>query len=82
MKSNLVIAMLSDSGKIVLKCMLVGLLCVHENVADRSTMASIVYMLGWESTSLLIPKKPQFTRKGNFVGMDPSTCYLYINENS
>lgn len=64
----------------VLKCIHVGLLCVQDNVADRPTMASVVYMLGWEGTSLLKPKKPQFTPKGSFTGMDASACCLYTKD--
>ncbi|TYI04441.1 hypothetical protein ES332_A10G018000v1 [Gossypium tomentosum] len=46
----------------VLKCIHIGLLCVHENPADRPTMSSVIFMLASDSTiTLLCPSEPVFS---------------------
>ncbi|XP_076947078.1 G-type lectin S-receptor-like serine/threonine-protein kinase At4g03230 [Bidens hawaiensis] len=48
----------------VLKCIIVGLLCVQEDPGDRPTMSNVVLMLAGDITSLPNPKQPAFvTRK-------------------
>ncbi|KAL3754548.1 hypothetical protein ACJRO7_001743 [Eucalyptus globulus] len=44
----------------VLKCINVALLCVQEDPSDRPTMSNAVFMLGSESATLPVPKKPAF----------------------
>ncbi|KAF8040356.1 hypothetical protein BT93_B2552 [Corymbia citriodora subsp. variegata] len=44
----------------VLKCINVALLSVQEEPSDRPTMADAVFMLGSESATLPVPKKPAF----------------------
>ncbi|CAN1161130.1 G-type lectin S-receptor-like serine/threonine-protein kinase At4g03230 [Linum perenne] len=49
-----------------MRCVNVALLCVQEDPNDRPTMASIMSMLGSETTSLSRPKEPAFsTRRQN-----------------
>ncbi|WCJ31324.1 G-type lectin S-receptor-like serine/threonine-protein kinase At4g27290 [Euphorbia peplus] len=43
----------------VMRCINVSLLCVQQNVDDRPSMASVILMLG-SDTSLLQPKEPGF----------------------
>ncbi|TYG97190.1 hypothetical protein ES288_A10G018400v1 [Gossypium darwinii] len=46
----------------VLKCIHIGLLCVHEDPADRPTMSSVIFMLASDSTiTLLCPSEPAFS---------------------
>ncbi|KAL3754547.1 hypothetical protein ACJRO7_001742 [Eucalyptus globulus] len=52
----------------VLKCINVALLCVQEDPSDRPTMSTAVFMLGSESATLPVPKKPAFA-----VGIGVST---------
>uniref|UniRef100_A0A5B7BFP0 Protein kinase domain-containing protein n=2 Tax=Davidia involucrata TaxID=16924 RepID=A0A5B7BFP0_DAVIN len=50
----------------VLKCIIIGLLCVQEDPGDRPTMSNVVFMLGSETATLPNPKQPVFiTRKCN-----------------
>ncbi|XP_018730893.2 G-type lectin S-receptor-like serine/threonine-protein kinase At4g03230 isoform X1 [Eucalyptus grandis] len=44
----------------VLKCINVAFLCVQEDPSDRPTMSDAVFMLGSESATLPVPKKPAF----------------------
>ncbi|KAI3439811.1 DRMBL domain-containing protein [Psidium guajava] len=44
----------------VLKCINVALLCMQEDPSDRPTMSNAVFMLGSETASLPVPKKPAF----------------------
>ncbi|KAK4340564.1 hypothetical protein RND71_039065 [Anisodus tanguticus] len=44
----------------VMRCIQVGLLCVQEQAEDRPNMATVVLMLGSESTTLPQPKHPGF----------------------
>ncbi|XP_039156008.1 G-type lectin S-receptor-like serine/threonine-protein kinase At4g03230 [Eucalyptus grandis] len=52
----------------VLKCINVALLCLQEDPSDRPTMSTAVFMLGSESATLPVPKKPAFA-----VGIGVST---------
>ncbi|XP_048127407.1 G-type lectin S-receptor-like serine/threonine-protein kinase At4g03230 [Rhodamnia argentea] len=47
----------------VLKCINVALLCVQEDPSDRPTMSNAVFMLGSETVTLPVPKKPAFAVK-------------------
>ncbi|CAB4282861.1 unnamed protein product [Prunus armeniaca] len=48
-----------------LRCMLVALLCVEENAADRPTMSDVISMLTSESMELAMPTKPAFYTERN-----------------
>ncbi|XP_056158449.1 G-type lectin S-receptor-like serine/threonine-protein kinase At4g03230 isoform X2 [Syzygium oleosum] len=50
----------------VLKCINVALLCVQEDPSDRPTMSDAVFMLGSESATLPVPKKPAFAVRIGF----------------
>ena len=47
----------------VLKCIIVGLLCVQEDPGDRPNMSNVVFMLGSETATLPNPKEPAFVAK-------------------
>ncbi|KAI3698782.1 hypothetical protein L2E82_42605 [Cichorium intybus] len=47
----------------VLRCMIVGLLCVQEDPGDRPTMVNVVLMLGMDIESLPDPKEPAFVSR-------------------
>ncbi|KAM7498229.1 hypothetical protein LguiA_022643 [Lonicera macranthoides] len=49
----------------VLKCIIIGLLCVQEDPGDRPTMSNIVFMLGSEFENLPRPKQPAFVARTN-----------------
>ena len=49
----------------VLKCIIIGLLCVQEDPGDRPTMSNIVFMLGSEIENLPRPKQPAFVARTN-----------------
>nr|XP_043626010.1 G-type lectin S-receptor-like serine/threonine-protein kinase At4g03230 [Erigeron canadensis] len=54
----------SCNSREVLKCIIVGLLCVQEDPGDRPTMTNVVLMLASDIASLPDPKQPAFiTRK-------------------
>lgn len=44
----------------VLKCLLIGLLCVQEDPDDRPTMSNVVTMLTSDIATLPEPKQPAF----------------------
>ncbi|BFG28708.1 hypothetical protein CerSpe_149820 [Prunus speciosa] len=48
-----------------LRCILVALLCVEENAADRPTMSDVISMLTSESMELAMPTKPAFYTERN-----------------
>lgn len=49
----------------ILKCIIVGLLCVQEDPNDRPDMSNVVIMLGSETAILTTPKRPAFViRRG------------------
>ncbi|KAF5454693.1 hypothetical protein F2P56_024340 [Juglans regia] len=54
----------------ILRCIHIGLLCVQENVNDRPTTASVVLMLGSESITLAVPKRPTFLLYTSSTGPD------------
>ncbi|KAI3824731.1 hypothetical protein L1987_06202 [Smallanthus sonchifolius] len=47
----------------VLRCMIVGLLCVQEDPQDRPTMTNVLLMLGMDIENLPDPKEPAFVSK-------------------
>lgn len=54
----------SSKSSEVLKCIIIGLLCVQEDPGDRPTMTNVVLMLSGDIASLPTPKQPAFvTRK-------------------
>ena len=50
----------SYSTNEVIRCIHIGLLCAQEDLADRTTMATIVLMRSSYSVTLPLPKKPAF----------------------
>ncbi|KAK1439844.1 hypothetical protein QVD17_05666 [Tagetes erecta] len=63
----------------VLKCIVVGLLCVQEDAGDRPTMTNVVLMLAGDIASLPNPKQPAFvTRKTT----SSSSSSSYITDNA
>ena len=50
----------SCSRSEVMRCILIGLLCVQDHVTDRPTMSAVVLMLSSEM-DLPQPKQPTFT---------------------
>ncbi|XP_059661971.1 G-type lectin S-receptor-like serine/threonine-protein kinase At4g03230 [Cornus florida] len=51
----------------VLKCIIVGLLCVQEDPGDRPTMSNVLFMLGSEIATLPNPKQPAFVARRKFT---------------
>ncbi|KAI7747666.1 hypothetical protein M8C21_002770 [Ambrosia artemisiifolia] len=49
----------------VLRCMIIGLLCVQEDPQDRPTMTGVLGMLGMDIESLPDPKEPAFVSKAH-----------------
>ncbi|KAK9064410.1 hypothetical protein SSX86_015792 [Deinandra increscens subsp. villosa] len=47
----------------VLRCMIIGLLCVQEDHQDRPTMTGVLGMLGMDIESLPDPKEPAFVAR-------------------
>ena len=47
----------------VIRCMIVGLLCIQEDPQDRPSMTDTVLMLGTDIESLPDPKEPAFISK-------------------
>ncbi|XP_062001367.1 G-type lectin S-receptor-like serine/threonine-protein kinase SD1-29 [Rosa rugosa] len=60
----------SYSSSEVLKCVHIGLLCVHDNSADRPTMKDIALMLSSEKDGPQ-PKRPEFTMQNSFSHPQP-----------
>jgi len=58
-------------AKEVLRCIQIGLLCVHEYAIDRPTMSTVVFMLG-NDTHLSYPKQPAFILKSTYNSKDRS----------
>ncbi|XP_061979173.1 G-type lectin S-receptor-like serine/threonine-protein kinase RKS1 isoform X2 [Populus nigra] len=56
----------------VLRCIQIGLLCVHESAMDRPSMSNVVFMLS-NDTTLPSPKQPSFIQKKSYNSGDPST---------
>ncbi|KAK9064408.1 hypothetical protein SSX86_015790 [Deinandra increscens subsp. villosa] len=59
----------------VLRCMIIGLLCVQEDPQDRPTMTGVLGMLGMDIESLPDPKEPAFVSRKR-VHSSPT----YVNE--
>ena len=76
--SNLVDPTLrTDSTTEILKCILIGLLCVQENVVKRPTMASVVLILSSDSMTLSVPLRPAFMMES-----DTRSYILQVEHNS
>ncbi|KAI3774503.1 hypothetical protein L1987_49061 [Smallanthus sonchifolius] len=54
------ILMKSCNSSVVLKCVIVGLLCVQGDPDDHPTMTNAVMMLGGDMATLPNPKEPPF----------------------
>ena len=63
-----------------LRCIIIGLLCVQEYVANRPTMSAVVFMLGNEA-ALPIPKQPAFVfrRSTHTASGDPASTSEGVN---
>ncbi|KAJ0693188.1 putative protein kinase RLK-Pelle-DLSV family [Helianthus annuus] len=59
----------------VLRCLIIGLLCVQEDPEDRPTMTNVLLMMGMDIESLPDPKEPAFVSKARSHS-SPS----YVNE--
>ena len=68
----------SCSRRQVSRCVNVGLLCVQDRPNDRPTMASVVIMLGSETSSHPPPRQPIFTVESGYSETDSSTVDLNI----
>ncbi|KAI3824737.1 hypothetical protein L1987_06208 [Smallanthus sonchifolius] len=62
----------------VLRCMIVGLLCVQEDPQDRPNMKNVLLMLGMDIESLPDPKEPAFVSKAH---IHSSPSYASETEN-
>ncbi|KAI3717315.1 hypothetical protein L1987_68864 [Smallanthus sonchifolius] len=62
----------------VLRCMIVGLLCIQEDPQDRPTMKNVLLMLGMDIESLPDPKEPAFVSKAH---IHSSPSYASETEN-
>ncbi|PON85322.1 Cysteine rich receptor like kinase [Trema orientale] len=69
----------TPTQEIILRCILIGLLCVQEDPEDRPTMSNVISLLqGSESISLSEPKQPAFA-VGRVVPSDQSTTDPTLN---
>ncbi|KAL4569792.1 hypothetical protein LXL04_025435 [Taraxacum kok-saghyz] len=64
----------------VLRCMIVGLLCIQEDPGDRPTMVNVVLMLGMDIESLPDPKEPAFVSKRSINRLRSSSIKSEINQ--
>ncbi|RXH85991.1 hypothetical protein DVH24_017044 [Malus domestica] len=89
--SNIIDPMLiTGLGTETIRCFHIGLLCVHENVASRPTMASIVSMLNSHYVTLSLPSRPAYylhnsekdTTEGTQSYESKNSVHLSINEDS
>ncbi|KAI3698781.1 hypothetical protein L2E82_42604 [Cichorium intybus] len=64
----------------VLRCMIIGLLCIQEDPRDRPTMVNVVLMLGMDIDSLPDPKEPAFVSKRSISRLPSSSSKSEINE--
>ncbi|KAJ0693184.1 putative protein kinase RLK-Pelle-DLSV family [Helianthus annuus] len=55
----------------VLRCMIVGLLCIQEDPQDRPSMTNVLFMLGMDIESLPDPKEPAFVSKTRIQSLAP-----------
>lgn len=60
-------AIKSCNSSEVLKCIIVGLLCVQGDPDDRPTMTNAVLMLGGDIATLPTPKEPAFISKRDYA---------------
>ncbi|XP_057494292.1 G-type lectin S-receptor-like serine/threonine-protein kinase At4g03230 [Actinidia eriantha] len=65
----------------VLRCVIVGLLCVQEDPNDRPNMSNVLFMLGSGNATLPNPKEPTLVAKkwnssGPSSSSKPETCFL------
>lgn len=66
----------------VLKCIIVGLLCVQDDPNDRPDMSKVVFMLSGETETLPNPKEPAFViRKRYYVTTSSSTKAETLSKN-
>ncbi|XP_056171696.1 cysteine-rich receptor-like protein kinase 44 isoform X2 [Syzygium oleosum] len=73
---HLIDPMLNGSSRSeMLRCIHIALLCVQENVARRPTMASVVLMLGSQSTTLPMPTRPAYLTDAS--GREMSTAAVH-----
>jgi len=64
----------------IMRCIHIGLLCIQDNVADRPTMASIVFMLNSFSHTLPIPSEPESFRQHSSHNQDMPLLRGYNSE--
>ncbi|KAI3728809.1 hypothetical protein L6452_17453 [Arctium lappa] len=64
----------------VLRCMIIGLLCIQEDPRDRPTMMDVVLMLGMDIESLPDPKEPAFISKTHLHSLPSSSSKSEINQ--
>ncbi|CAI9275601.1 unnamed protein product [Lactuca saligna] len=64
----------------VLRCMIVGLLCIQEDPKDRPTMVNVVLMLGMDIESLPNPKEPAFVSKRSIDRLPLTSSKSEINQ--
>ncbi|KAL8088117.1 hypothetical protein AgCh_038040 [Apium graveolens] len=57
----------------VLKCIIIGLLCVQEDPNDRPNMSKVVFMLSSETQTLPNPNRPAFVTRNRFSGTTSSS---------
>ncbi|CAN6211874.1 unnamed protein product [Urochloa humidicola] len=60
----------------VIRCVHIGLLCVHGDPAARPVMSSVVMMLGSDTITLQAPSKPGFFARNNSANAAASTVSL------
>ncbi|KAL5713420.1 non-specific serine/threonine protein kinase [Ranunculus cassubicifolius] len=58
-----------------MKCIHIGLLCVQDNLVDRPTMSSVVFMLKSSSVSLDTPSAPPFMSQSMTDETSSSSLY-------
>ena len=73
---------LAESGNSieVLRCMIIGLLCIQVDPRDRPTMMDVVLMLGMDIESLPDPKEPAFVSKTRLHSLPSSSSKPEINQ--
>ncbi|KAJ0693190.1 putative protein kinase RLK-Pelle-DLSV family [Helianthus annuus] len=64
----------------VLRCTIIGLLCVQENPQDRPTMTGVLGMLGMDIESLPDPKEPAFVSKTRVRSLPSYVSESEINQ--
>ncbi|MBA0682773.1 hypothetical protein Goari_024466 [Gossypium aridum] len=64
-----------------IRCVNVGLLCVQEDPDDRPAMSNVLFMLGSETPSLPIPKRPAYVvRRSLLSSASSSGNQIWITE--